>query len=73
MIWVCKDAVEVKHTGFGYHLGFDSKLYYTNNAASASSGDGKEPSGIWENSLNNVAFILGAFDLGGASFSPLYP
>jgi hypothetical protein len=62
--------VEVKHTGFGYHLGFDSKLYYTNNAASASSGDGKEPSGIWENSLNN-GFILGAFDLGGASFSPI--
>ena len=62
--------VEVKETGFGYHLGFDTKLYYSNNAASAPSGIGKEPSGIWENSLNNH-FILGAFDLGGASFSPI--
>lgn len=62
--------VDVKETGFGYHLGFDSKLYYTNNAASSPSGIGKEPSGIWENSLNNH-FILGAFDLGGASFSPI--
>jgi hypothetical protein len=62
--------VDVKETGFGYHLGFDSKLYYTNNAASAPSGIGKEPSGIWENSLSNH-FILGAFDLSGASFSPI--
>jgi|TARA_B100001057_G_scaffold49847_1_gene44437 hypothetical protein len=62
--------VDVKDTGFGYHLGFDSKLYYTNNAASAPNGDGREPSGIWENSLRN-GFILGAFDLGGASFSPI--
>ena len=62
--------VDVKETGFGYHLGFDSKLYYTNNAASSPSGIGKESSGIWENSINNH-FILGAFDLGGASFSPI--
>ena len=62
--------VDVKETGFGYHLGFDSKLYYSNNAASSPSGIGKEPSGIWENSLNNH-FILGAFDLSGASFSPI--
>ena len=63
--------VEVKDKGFGYHLGFSSRIYYTNNAASASSGVGRESAGIWENSLNNF-FLLGAYDLGGAAFSPLF-
>ena len=63
--------VEVKDKGFGYHLGFSSRIYYTNNAASASSGVGRESAGIWENSLNNF-FLLGAFDLGGVAFSPLF-
>lgn len=63
--------VEVKDKGFGYHLGFSTRIYYTNNAASASSGVGLESAGIWENSLNNF-FLLGAYDLGGAAFSPLF-
>ena len=63
--------VEVKDKGFGYHLGFSSRTYFTNNAASASSGVGRESAGIWENSLNNF-FLLGAYDLGGAAFSPLF-
>ena len=62
--------VDVKDTGFGYHLGFDTKLYYSNNAPSASSGIGRESAGIWENALSNH-FLLGAFDLGGAVFSPI--
>lgn len=63
--------VEVKSKGFGYHLGFSSKVYHTNNAASVSSGTGRESSGIWENSLNN-SFLLGAYDLGEIAFSPLF-
>ncbi|MDG0965620.1 MAG: hypothetical protein P8O23_11190 [Opitutales bacterium] len=62
--------VEAKNTGFGYHLGFETKLYYTNNPASVDSGMLKEASGVWENALRNH-FLLGAFDLGGATFSPM--
>ena len=62
--------VEAKNTGFGYYLGFESKLYYTNNPASVNSGILKEPSGVWENALRNN-FLLGAFDLGGATFAPM--
>ena len=62
--------VEAKNTGFGYYLGFETKLYYTNNPASVDSGTLKEPSGVWENALRNN-FLLGAFDLGGATFAPM--
>lgn len=62
--------VEAKNTGFGYYLGFETKLYYTNNPASIDSGPLKESSGVWENALRNH-FLLGAFDLGGATFSPM--
>ena len=62
--------VEAKNTGFGYYLGFETKLYYTNNPASIDSGTLKGPSGVWENALRNH-FLLGAFDLGGATFSPM--
>jgi hypothetical protein len=62
--------VEAKKTGFGYHLGFDTKLYFSNNPASIDTGDLKEPCGLWENSFRNT-FLLGAFDLGGATFSPI--
>ena len=62
--------VEAKNTGFGYYLGFDTKLYYTNNPASVDSGPLKEPSGVWESALRNH-FLLGAFDLGGATFAPM--
>ncbi len=62
--------VEAKKTGFAYHLGFDSKLYFSNNPASIDRGDLKEPCGLWENSFRNT-FLLGAFDLGGATFSPI--
>jgi hypothetical protein len=62
--------VEAKNTGFGYYLGFDTKLYYTNNPASVDRGTLKEPSGVWENALRNN-FLLGAFDLGGATFAPM--
>jgi hypothetical protein len=63
--------VEEKKTGFGYHLGFETKLGYSNNPASMeSTSDIFDSAGVWENSLRNN-FLLGAFDLGGASFSPL--
>ena len=62
--------VEAKKTGFGYHLGFDTKLYFSNNPASIDTGELKEPCGLWENSLRNTV-LLGAFDLGGATFSPI--
>ena len=62
--------VEAKNTGFGYYLGFETKLYYTNNPASVDSGTLKESSGVLENALRNH-FLLGAFDLGGATFSPM--
>ena len=62
--------VEAKKTGFGYHLGFDSKLYFSNNPASIDDGVFKESCGLWENSFRNT-FLLGAFDLGGATFSPI--
>ncbi len=62
--------VDAKDTGFGYHLGFETKLYYSNNPASVKGGTFKTSAGVWENSLRNN-FLLGAYDLGGASFSPL--
>lgn len=61
--------VEAKDTGFGYHLGFETKLYFSNNPASVKSGTFKTSAGVWENSLRNN-FLLGAYDLGGSSFSP---
>jgi hypothetical protein len=63
--------VDLKDKGFGYHIGFSSKLYRSNNAASASSGTGRVSGGIFENSLNNL-FVLGAYDFEGTSFSPLF-
>ena len=63
--------VEAKKTGFGYHLGFETKIGYSNNPASMeSTSDTFDSAGVWGNSLRNN-FLLGAFDLGGASFSPL--
>ena len=62
--------VESKKKGFGYQLGFSSKIYHTNNALSANSGENKVPAGIWENTLSNN-FLLGSYDLRGATFSPL--
>jgi hypothetical protein len=62
--------VEAKKTGFGYHFGFDTKLYFSSNPTSIDTGVLKESSGLWENSLRNT-FLLGAFDLGGATFSPI--
>ncbi|GEM_PF-750491 len=63
--------VETKETGFGYHLGFETKIGYSNNPASMdTTTDNFDSAGIWVNSLRNN-FLLGAFDLGGASFSPL--
>ena len=60
--------VEAKDKGFGYHLGFETKIYHSNNPASVDGGPYKTSAGIWENALRNN-FILGAYDLGGASFS----
>ena len=62
--------IDAKKSGFGYHLGFDTKLYFSNNPASVNNGMLKEGSGIWENSLRNN-FLLGAYDLGGLTFSPI--
>jgi len=61
--------VETKKKGFGYHFGFESRLLYSNNPSSSTTRPFKA-SGIWENSMNNN-FLLGAYDLGGASFSPI--
>ena len=63
--------VESKKKGFGYQLGFSSKIYHTNNALSVKSGEYKFPAGIWENTLSNN-FLLGAYDLRGATFSPVF-
>lgn len=62
--------VESKKKGFGYRLGFSSKIYYSNNPLSTESGLYKISAGIWENSLSNN-FLLGAYDLRGATFSPV--
>ena len=62
--------VESKKKGFGYQLGFSSKIYHTNNALSVNNGEYKFPAGIWENTLSNN-FLLGAYDLRGATFSPV--
>jgi hypothetical protein len=62
--------VETKKKGFGYHLGFSSKIYYSNNPLSTESGLYKISAGIWENSIHNN-FLLGAYDLRGSTFSPL--
>jgi hypothetical protein len=63
--------VETKKHGFGYHFGFESKLLHSNNPASAPDSNSIiDSAGIWENALSNN-FLLGAYDLGGASFSPI--
>ncbi|MFL2912707.1 MAG: hypothetical protein ACJZ5X_04520 [Opitutales bacterium] len=62
--------VEAKKKGFGYHLGFETKIYHSNNPASVDGGPYKTSAGIWENALRNN-FLLGAYDMGGASFSPI--
>jgi len=63
--------VETKEKGFGYHFGFESKLLYSNNPASAPDSNSLiDSAGIWDNALNN-SFLLGAYDFGGASFSPI--
>ena len=62
--------VKAKKKGFGYRLGFSSKIYHSNNPLSTESGQYKVTAGIWENSLNN-SFLLGAYDLRGATFSPV--
>jgi len=63
--------IEAKKTGFGYHLGFSSRIFYSNNPTSANDGASIKGGGIWENSLNN-SFLLGSYDLGGATFSPIF-
>ena len=64
--------VKTKKRGFAYHLGFDSKLYYTNNVNSVPDDSSFHiPAGIWENSIRNN-FILGTYDLRGASFMPQF-
>lgn len=63
--------IEAKKTGFGYHLGFSSRIFYSNNPTSANDGVSIKGGGIWENSLNN-SFLLGSYDLGGATFSPIF-
>jgi hypothetical protein len=62
--------VESKKKGFGYQFGFSSKIYHTNNPLSSESGPQKVSAGIWENSISNN-FLLGAYDLRGATFSPV--
>ena len=62
--------VESKKKGFGYQLGFTSKIYHSNNPLSTQSGPQKVSAGIWENSISNN-FLLGAYDLRGATFSPV--
>ena len=62
--------VEAKKKGFGYQLGFSSKIYHSNNPLSTESGPQKVSAGIWENSISNN-FLLGAYDLRGATFSPV--
>jgi len=62
--------IEAKKTGFGYHLGFASRLLYSNNPLSQDDNGSVDGGGIWENSLNN-SFLLGSYDLGGATFSPI--
>jgi hypothetical protein len=62
--------VESKKKGFGYQLGFSSKIYHSNNPLSTESGSQKVSAGIWENSVSNN-FLLGAYDLRGATFSPV--
>ena len=63
--------VETKSVGFGYFLGFQSNIKYSNNPLGLpDKSEGKHSAGLWENSLRNN-FRLGAFDLGGTSFSPI--
>ena len=63
--------VETKKQGFGYHFGFESKLLHSNNPGSAADSNTMiDSAGIWENALSNN-FLLGAYDFGGASFSPI--
>ena len=66
-----EEPVDIRDTGFGYHLGFDTKLYYSNNAPSASSGIGRGISGHLGKCLILTTSSTGAFDLGGAVFSPI--
>ena len=63
--------VETKDKGFGYHFGFESKILHSNNPGSSpDSFELIDSAGIWENSLTNN-FLLGAYDFGGVSFSPI--
>jgi hypothetical protein len=63
--------VETKDKGFGYHFSFESKVQHSNNPGSSpDSAKIIDSSGIWENLLSN-SFLLGAYDMGGASFSPI--
>jgi len=62
--------VESKKKGFGYQLGFSSKIYHSNNPLSTESTSQKVSAGIWENTISNN-FLLGAYDLRGATFSPV--
>ena len=63
--------VETKKKGFGYHFGFESKLLHSNNPGSAPDSNTMiDSAGIWESALSNN-FLLGAYDFGGASFSPI--
>jgi len=69
--------IEAKKTGFGYHLGFSTRLYYSNNPGSADSpstdNQGRplvDAGAVWDNSLNNT-FLLGSYDLGGSTFTPI--
>ena len=61
--------IETKKHGFGYYFGFESRFLYSNNPTSLDSSP-VQKGGIWENSINNN-FILGAYDLAGATFSPM--
>ena len=63
--------VKTKSVGFGYFLGFQTNINYSNNPLGLTNNNpNKYPAGIWSNTLRNN-FRLGAFDLGGATFSPI--
>lgn len=63
--------VETKDKGLGYYFGFESKILHSNNPGASPNPNGfLDSAGIWENSISNN-FLLGAYDFGGASFTPL--
>ena len=63
--------VKTKSIGFGYYLGFETSINYSNNPNGIEDDKpNRYAAGIWENSLRNN-FRLGAFDLGSVSFSPI--